>query len=112
MAAIFVPCGKTTVTTAGTPVPIVLPATLTPAACHAFMIQTLKTNTGTVYIGLAGLNKTTLANVILPLPPPTTNAYPVFSASLAGAANAVPLTGLFVDADVNGEGVLLTVIVA
>ena len=106
--------GKTTVTTGGTPVLLSVPADVLkligfPAA-HALLFQALSSNTGAVYIGKAGMDRTTLAHVLIKLPPPTTNQYPTFSMSITVAANAIALDDLYVDADVNGEGIMASIL--
>lgn len=112
MAAKFVALGATTVPTGGTPVGLSIPTSLTPPKAHSLLLQPLPTNTGRVYLGTVGLNRTTLAAVLAILPVPTANALPAFTASLAVAANALALEDLYVDVEVNGEGVFGSVLVA
>jgi hypothetical protein len=76
------------------------------------VVSALSGNTGKIYIGTAGLNKTTLANTLVVLAIPTVNLIPTFSCSLTAAANALSLSDLFIDADVGGEGVLISAVVA
>lgn len=78
---------------------------------HAFIVSALSINTGKVYIGIAGLNRITLDNVLIVLPIPTANLIPTFSVSVAGAANALRIADLWIDADVANEGVLISAIV-
>jgi hypothetical protein len=118
MAALFT-LGKIVVPTAGVPVqipPPVLPGAgpTRPAldAAHAITIQALPGNTGKVYIGLAGLNASTLVGVLTILPIPTANSLPAYSLSLAEAANGLGLTTLWFDVDNGGDGVLVSGIVA
>ncbi len=119
MAAAFFALGKLTVPTSGTPVQV--PAPVLPgqgptlpalSTVHALVIEVLSTNTGKIYVGIAGLNKSTLAGVLMVLPVPTANLLPTFSISLTAAANALSLTDLVVDADNSGEGVLISGIIA
>ncbi len=120
MAASFFATGKVVVGTAGTPVQIgPLPTVVAGplgaqglSTVHAFVIQALSGNTGKIYIGLAGLNKSTLVGVLVVLPVPTANLIPTFSASLTAAANALSLTDLWFDADNGGEGVTISGVVA
>jgi hypothetical protein len=118
MAAVMFATGKITVPAAGTPVPIPTTAIAGPQGAagfksvHAFIIQALSTNTGKIYVGLAGLNKSTLVGVLCVLPIPTANLIPTFSVSLTAAANALALDDLLIDADVNGEGVTVSGVVA
>jgi hypothetical protein len=112
MAAQFYALGKLTVLTPGFPKRVVAPPAMNPPSCHAVIIEALKGNTGCVYIGLEGLNRTTLEQVLIVLPIPTANLIPTFSIALTVAGNAVNLGNLFVDADVGGEGVLISALVA
>lgn len=117
MAASMIGCGKTTVTAAGTPVPIAIPATvsgpLTPGetTVHAVLIQALPGNTGKIYIGTVGLDKSALTKCLVVLPIPTVNLLPTFSISVTAAANAVSLADLVIDADQANDGVLVSVVV-
>lgn len=111
MAVQLASLGLTTVTTAGTPVSVVVPASIRPPSCHAFIITARPANTGKIFIGLSGLNKTTFAGVLAILPIPTVNDLPTFSASLSGPANALSLDDLYLDADVSGDGVIIAAIV-
>lgn len=115
MAAAFFSLGKLTVPSPGTPVNV--PAPILPGAgptipglttVHAAIVEALETNTGKVYVCLQGANKTSRAGVLLTLPIPTPNLIPAFSVSITAAANAVPLTDLYIDADVAGEGVTIS----
>lgn len=105
--------GAVIVPTPGTPVQVTAPATGSgnggnPYAIHGVMFQALPTNTGKVFVGIAGLNATTYANVAAILPIPTTNFLPVFSTSITIAPNALILTEFWIDADNADEGVLVT----
>lgn len=117
MAAQITGLGKTTVPAAGTPVPVAIPSSVagpaTPGenSVHAILIQALAGNSGKVYVGGPGLNKSTLANCFVVLPVPTSNLIPTFSISVTAAANALSLQDLYIDVDVNGEGVLVSVVV-
>jgi hypothetical protein len=112
MAAQFYALGKLVVAVAGTPQPVVPPPAMNPPSCHAVIIEALPGNTGKIYIGLLGLDKTTYAQVLVVLPIPTANLIPTFSIALTVAGNAVNLGNLFIDADVGGEGVLISALVA
>lgn len=118
MAASLISGGKITVPAAGTPVNVPVPPSVAGpgspglTTVHAFVVQALAANTGKVYIGIAGLNKSTLANVLIVLPVPTANLLPAFSVSITAAANALSLSDLWIDVDNNGDGVLLSGIVA
>jgi hypothetical protein len=108
----FIALGKLPVPTPGTPVRPTFPPTLSLHSVHAVTIVALPGNTGAVYIGVAGMNKTTLAGVLQILPIPTINALPSFQASIAEAGNGISLDQLYVDADTAGEGVLVSAIIA
>lgn len=111
MAVQLAPLGRTLVGTPGTPVAVSVPATLQPPAAHACVFQALPTNSGKVYIGTQGMNKTTLVGVLVVLAIPSDNQIPAFSLAVTHAANAIPLADLRVDADVAGEGVLISALV-
>lgn len=110
--ASFVSLGATTVPVPGTPVRLALPMSLQPPTVHALLIEALPDNTDVVYIGVAGMDKSTLAGVIIVLPAPTVNIIPTFSASIAQAANGLPVGDLYVDAAQADEGVVASALVA
>lgn len=110
MAAQFVAFGKILV--AASPKKVVAPPEMNPPSCHAVIIEALPTNTGKIYIGLSGLDKVTLARVLVILPIPTANLIPTFSIALTVAGNAINVGDLWLDADLLGEGVLLSALVA
>ena len=105
--------GSTTVTSAGTPVPVATATNYVAQGSelrvHAILIQALPTNTGKVYVGLKGLTKATYSQVLCVLPPPTTNMYPVFMVEMESVPNFYDICMVYIDVDVNGEGVLTTV---
>lgn len=112
MAALFVSLGRILVPVAGTPRQLPVPAAINPPSCHAVIIESLSGNTGKVYIGVAGLNKTTLDGCLIVLPIPTANTLPTFSIALAAGANAIRLSDLWFDVDVGGDGVLVSALIA
>jgi hypothetical protein len=72
-----------------------------PVAVNKISVVSLPSNTGAVYVGIAGMNKSTMQDVLF-----------VFSASDIGwqvtnneGANTYRFDELYVDADVAGEGV-------
>lgn len=103
--------GKVTVTTSGTPV-AALPAAILPnfkdQAIHGIMVQQITGNTGKIYIGRQGMNISTLAGVYAVLPTPTAGFLPTFSAAVTIAPNALGSVEFWIDADINGEGALVT----
>lgn len=111
------PFGKRVVTTAGVPVVLFTTGEVPRAAQNVWTqrvarlrIEALNSNTGLIYIGTSTLNKTTLAGVIATIAAPGGN--PIVNAlefdQLAFGANIYELQNLWMDADVNGEGVLRT----
>lgn len=112
--------GPVNVITPGTPVRVTAGVTIDahgitnqPAkfSCHAALFQARKANTGKVYIGLQTMNITTGVGVAAVLAIPTDNAIPAFSVSLTLAPAGIDLSSLYLDADVAGEGALLTILV-
>jgi hypothetical protein len=106
--------GKFTVPVPGTPVRFTS-TQATPGekfSCHGVLAQALPANTGKVYIGVAGLDKTTLANVLAVLAIPTDHTIPSFTAALTLSPNAINMADLYLDADVAAEGALVSVLIA
>lgn len=98
--------GKVTVASAGTPVP--LSADLTLRAC-AILVSTIPGLTGNVYLGGAGLDQNTLAQVMLKFNAPSAFGPPdSFLVEARGGQNALQVSEYFLDASVNGEGALVT----
>lgn len=112
MAAQFVAFGKILIPTPGQPVQVQAPVIMNPPSCHAVIIEALPSNSGKIYIGLVGLDKVSLAQVLVILPIPTVNLLPTFSIALTVAGNAINVGSLYLDAEVAGEGVLLSALVA
>lgn len=108
------PIGKILVPLNGTPVQVtsLQPRPADNYPCHGVLIQALPSNSGKVYIGKSTLNKNTLADCFAVLAVPTTNQIPSFTAALTLAPNAINLTEIWIDVDVNGEGALVSVLVA
>lgn len=101
----FVALGKKTVATAGTPVQVVLVTT----NCNAVYFQALSTNTGKVYVGLSGLVKATLVNVLRVLVNPPATPLFLDSWSPQGITiGPIDLVNVFLDVDTNGEGALIS----
>jgi hypothetical protein len=104
--------GKITVAAAGTPVRVTANLT-TPTerlAAHSFIVEQVPGNTGKLFIGGPGMNKTTLAGVYAILPIPTVNSLPSFSSVITNAPAGFNMAELFIDADVNGESALVSII--
>ena len=80
-------------------------------ACNGFMIQTLRTNVGYVYIGSVTMNRVAQSELYCVLPPPTANSLPTFSASLPYAPGGLNMGDVYVDADNANDGVLIAAVV-
>jgi hypothetical protein len=117
----FVALGKVTVATAGVPVSILsrlassqankLQAALGNGPIHGIYIEALAANTGKVWIGDQDLNKSSGLGVTRVLAIPTSTVFPSFSMALTNAPNALSLSGIYLDVDVGGEAVYITVLV-
>jgi hypothetical protein len=98
--------GKVTVASAGTPVP--LSTDLTLRAC-AILVSTIPGLTGNVYLGGAGLDRNTLAQVMMKFNAPSVFGPPdSFLVEAQGGSNALQVSEYFLDVSVSGEGVLVT----
>ena len=92
--------GRVAVTTSGTPVPL---SSSTSAMVARVVLQTAPSNTGKIYFGSKGLNKTTLAGVSRVLA--TVDSYEI---ATEDGTDGLSLAQLAIDADVSGEGVLVS----
>ena len=112
------PFGARTVAAAGTPVvlftSVEVPraaAGVWPARVSRIRIEALNSNTGLIYVGVAGMVKATMVKVIATIAAPGGN--PIVNAlefdALAFGANNYRLQDYWIDAAVNGEGVIRTV---
>ena len=111
------PFGKRVVTTAGTPV-LLFTTTEVPIAAQGIWpvrvadirVEALNSNTGLVYIGTSGMNKTTLVGVLFTISAPGGN--PIVNAinfsSFFDGTNRFRPQDYYLDADVSGEGVIRT----
>lgn len=110
--------GKVTVSSPGNPVQATInqprPADRYPV--NGYMCQSLPTNTGLVYIGLKNMNKATLVGVlgILPVPTPNAMSVPLVLPTFSASAGAVPvvddMTFIYVDADIAGNGCIISAV--
>ncbi len=117
----WVALGKITVPTAGVPRRLIdalspgqlvqLAAEAGPGPIHGIMLQAWHANTGKVFVGTAGMDKTSGANVGALIAVPTVNAIPAFSMALTLVANALALSDFYLDVDTGGEGVVVSVLV-
>lgn len=107
---------KVVVPTPGTPVRVTVAAGLPNPAevypCHAIQVIVLPTNTGKVYGGVQGMDKTVLVGCYFWLPPPTETTVPSWSAAITIAPNGLRLEDLWIDADNPNDGVIVNVLVA
>lgn len=92
--------GRVVVPTPGTPVALPVPAR-TSAARLSF--QAAPANTGSTYIGLQGMNKSTLAGVSRVL-----SATGTYEVSTEDNTDGIALSQLAIDADVAGEALLVS----
>ena len=100
-------------TNAGTPIRLTTNESDATAhlACHSFMCEALQGNTGRVYIGSADMVRATGVGVYAVIPIPTDTVLPAFTATISFLPNALVMNELFLDVDVNGEGVLVSYLV-
>jgi len=103
--------GRVLVAVPGVLAQVVVPPYVNPPTVHAILIEALPSNTGRVYVGVQGLVRATLANCLAVLPIPTANMIPTFSITVTEAANGVALSSFYFDADVGGEGVMVSAII-
>lgn len=105
--------GKITVASAGTIVRTTVNQS-NPAAvlgCQSISFQALSTNTGKIYVGLSSLVKATLVGGLSVLAAPTVNLFPAYVVSSLSVAG-LNAADFWLDADNNGEGVLIGLYVA
>lgn len=113
--AVWSSLGKVTVTTSGTPVRLTN-AQSTPSTrvqCHAIMVQVLPSNTGRIVIGDgSSVNASTYvsANAILAIP--TNNILPSANVGISEAPNAINAADYWIDSTVNGDGVIVSILIA
>jgi hypothetical protein len=74
------------------------------------MVQAWPTNTDLTYVGKQNMVKGTGVNVTAVLPAPGATTVPAFSASHEDAPAAFDMSRIWIDADVSGEAVLITVV--
>lgn len=104
---IFQAIGKVAVTTPGTPVRVTTDVSI---KCARIQFAVDPANTGKTYLGPAGMNKTSKANVARIFTAPGTgpqDGMAVPSTSGEGARNVHTLADYWVDADTATEGLLV-----
>lgn len=98
--------GRVNVTTPGTPVPLTADPTLT---ASKLFFQVIPGLTGKTYVGSPTMVKTTLAGVARILWPNSGGGFSEsFSIESQDGANSIRLAEYAVDADVGGEGLLVS----
>lgn len=102
--------GKVTVATAGTLVRLTvnISASLTRVGAQAIVVQPVPGNTGVVYIGLAGMDKTTGAGVLAIVPAPasaTQGPFPQVKIELPQVPAGLNAAELYVDASANAQAI-------
>lgn len=111
----WVSLGKITVPAAGTPIRATANET-TPEqrfAGHAVLFQAWPTNAGKIWVmARQTANKTTGAGVLAILAIPTANSIPSASASVTFAPVGFNVNEIWIDADTNGDGCLISVLLA
>lgn len=108
----FIPLGKLTVVSAGVPVSAstLLPANNPYKKCHAILFQALPTNLGKVYVGDINIDVGTgFYGAYIPVP--STNTAPSFQTSLTRAPNGLNVEMFWIDADFEGEGCTVSILV-
>jgi hypothetical protein len=102
------PLGKITIPTAGTPVQVTTDATI---FAHKVLISPVS-GSKTVYIGAAGMNKATGANVVAELnQSAATGAGDRFELAAEDARNVIRVADLYLDASANGDSAYVTALI-
>lgn len=98
--------GRVNVTTPGTPVALTTDPT---AIASTLLIQTIPGLTSKIYVGQKGMNKTTLSGVCRILWPNTNGGISdQLMVNVASGTDQLHPSEYFIDADVAGEGVLVS----
>jgi hypothetical protein len=98
--------GRVNVPVPGTPVPLTADPTVT---ASKLFFQVIPGLSGKTYAGLPALNKTTLAGVARVLSPnPTSGFSETFYIETQDGEDSIQLDQYAIDADVTGEGLLVT----
>lgn len=97
--------GKVTVTTAGTPVRV----TATATRCQSIAVQAWPANAGKIWVGTsASMNKTTGEGILAIIAIPDA-VIPAASFSIPLSPAGLDASSLWIDADNNGEGCIVTI---
>jgi len=97
--------GRINVPTPGTPVPVTTDLTVT---ASKVLFQVIPGLTGKTYVGAPNMNKGTLAGVVRALWPTSGGFSETFYIEAQDGENSIRLAEYAIDADVAGEGLLVT----
>jgi hypothetical protein len=98
--------GRVNVATPGTPVPLSTDTTVT---ANKLLFQVIPGLTGKTYVGKSTMTKTTLAGVARILWPNSSGGFSeTFYVESQDGTNSIRLADYAIDADVAGEGLLVT----
>ncbi len=117
----WISLGKVTVPTPGTPVQVTANLPTTPpatgvnltrnqASCLSILIQADPANTGKIYIGTVGFNKTTGVGRLAVLGKPTDNFIPSASATIPNAPSALTAADYGLDAEIANDGATVSIL--
>lgn len=106
--------GKIQVPAAGTPIQVAAQTLIRSAinnfqTVHAIQFQAVPSNTGKIYFGNQAMVKATYAGCGMVLVIPTTGFIPSWGITQETSPNGVDLSEIWIDADLSGDGVLVTV---
>lgn len=99
------PLGKVAVPTPGTPVAV---STNSALQATKMLFQAVPGNTGKTYIGISGMVKSTLAGCVRVMALNSSGPSETFMLEAQEAENSIRPNAWYIDADVAGEGVLVS----
>lgn len=106
--------GKITVTTAGTRVRITSGQSVPGAniSCQSITVQAWPANTGRIYVGTVAVVGSTGVGVYgyVPIPASDGTTSPGMSLGVEGGGNALNAADFYLDASVNGDSAIVTII--
>ena len=108
----IIPLGKIAVPVPGTPVSLTaaMPGgRVTPF--HAILFEADPDNTGRLYVGRQAMDRTTRVGVMAVIAIPTVNFFPTFSVAVTILLNGFSSDEFWIDADIAGEGPIVTCLV-
>jgi len=77
--------------------------------CQSIFVQGI-VNTGDLFVGAAGLDRTTLAGVYAIIPAATANGYPGVTLEVGDSPNGLNAAEIYLDAEVDGEYALVSIV--